>query len=200
MGMFDYINCKYPLPLTEELKALNVVWAEKEFQTKDLDNYLGNYIIAENGELLEHIQEREYVPYTKEEVKQKQIKAWDLWKEVLVKNEYDKKINHHGVITFYTDAELNDSETLWIDFKAFFIYGKLDKIELVETKKTKSSSFNLEEWKEKQKKEDALLWNRIRRALAFVGWKWLWRKAAGICYKLSNLFSTIQHFIIRYIA
>jgi hypothetical protein len=40
LGMFDNITVKKKLPLTKELKALDVKWDEEVFQTKDLDNLL----------------------------------------------------------------------------------------------------------------------------------------------------------------
>lgn len=43
MGMFDSLYCKYPLPIPEV--------QEMQFQTKDLDNFLNNYLIDENGVL-----------------------------------------------------------------------------------------------------------------------------------------------------
>ena len=49
MGMFDNITVKKKLPLTKELKALNVKWDEEVFQTKDLDNLLDNYEITKSG-------------------------------------------------------------------------------------------------------------------------------------------------------
>jgi hypothetical protein len=62
MGMFDSIRIKKELPLPEELKPLNIDWTEQEFQTKDLENCLLNYWISENGELFDHVVEREYIP------------------------------------------------------------------------------------------------------------------------------------------
>jgi hypothetical protein len=43
MGMFDSLTVKKKLPLTKELKALNVNWSEEVFQTKDLENVLDHY-------------------------------------------------------------------------------------------------------------------------------------------------------------
>ncbi len=60
--MFDSIRIKKELPLPEELKPLNIDWTEQEFQTKDLENCLLNYWISENGELFDHVVEREYIP------------------------------------------------------------------------------------------------------------------------------------------
>ena len=61
MGMYDEIYVKQDLPLPEEIKNL-FDWKNYRFQTKDLENYLGEYIINEYNELVEVITEREYIP------------------------------------------------------------------------------------------------------------------------------------------
>ena len=198
MGMFDYINCKYPLPVPRELLDLNVDWSSKEFQTKDLENYLGNYVISEDGQLLEHIEEKEYIPYTEEERKAKGAKSWDFWKDVVTKNVYDKKIEHHGTINFYTDVSITDEEDAFVDFRAYFIYGKLDKIDFINMQKTKSSSVRMHEWDKKREEEKSKLWFKTKSVLSYLGWKWFWKKVANVSYKISRMFSSIQYFITRY--
>ena len=61
MGMYDTIKIKTQLPLPEEVKELNIDWEKVEYQTKDLDNCLSEYIISENGKLIEVVVEREYI-------------------------------------------------------------------------------------------------------------------------------------------
>ena len=197
--MFDDIICEKELPLTEELKALPIKWGEVNFQTKDLDNCLIKYRIAENGVLLEHVVEREFVHYTEEEKKQKGRKPWDLYKDVIIKNEYTKEINHHGVINFYGDVSCNAEEDFWVEFNAYFVYGKLDKIELFKCEKQKSRTVYHQEWEEKRKLEEKKLKNRIKEILRRSGWSWLWRKVARVCYRISGVFSKLHMFIIRYL-
>jgi len=197
MGMFDSLHVKKDLPLNEELKALPIKWEELEFQTKDLENCLLHYTISEDGRLLEHIVEQEYIHYTEEEKKSKDRRPWDLYKDIIIKNEYDKEVNHHGVIVFYTSVEITDTEDAWVEFKAFFVYGKLDKIELLQYEKQPSKSIYNKEWEEKRKLEAKKLWNRTKKALYYIGWRWFWNKMSRYCYKLSSLFSKIQTFIIR---
>ena len=52
MGMFDSVQCNYPLPLPLDVVDLYPDLYEKEFQTKDLENLLDHYILNEDGELL----------------------------------------------------------------------------------------------------------------------------------------------------
>lgn len=46
MGMFDSIQCQYPLP--------DPAFQNAEFQTQDLDNVLGRYTITREGRLVRH--------------------------------------------------------------------------------------------------------------------------------------------------
>ena len=199
MSMFDDITCKKELPLNEELKTLSIKWEEVGFQTKDLENCLLHYTISEDGRLLEHVVEQEYVHYTEEERKQKGRRPWDLYKEVIIKNEYDKEVHHHGVVNFYTGVDYTDEEEFWVEFNAFFIYGKLDRIELFKCEKQKSRTVYHKEWEEQRRIEDSKLWNRVKRLLRYVGWRWFWHKMSRCCYSASSLFASIQTFIIRHL-
>ena len=199
MSMFDDITCKKELPLNEELKTLSIKWEEVGFQTKDLENCLLHYTISEDGRLLEHVVEQEYVHYTEEERKQKGRRPWDLYKEVIIKNEYDKEVHHHGVVNFYTGVDYTDEEEFWVEFNAYFIYGKLDRIELLKCEKQKSRTVYHKEWEEQRRIEDSKLGNRVKRLLRYVGWRWFWHKMSRCCYSASSVFASIQTFIIRHL-
>lgn len=194
MGMFDYIKCKKELPLNDDLKNLQVKWDEVQFQTKDLDNCLSEYIISENGELLEEIVEREYIYYTEEEKKQKRDK-WNLYKDVIEKNRYTKKVEYHGKITFYEIFDISETEDIWVDFDAYFTYGKLDRIELVKSEKQESRKIRMDEFWEEEKKRTSSFSYRLKN---YSGWFWFWNKIGKICYNISRFFSNIHMFIIRY--
>lgn len=193
--MFDSITVKQNLPLPEEIKNLKD-WKNYQFQTKDLDNCLLEYWISEDGELFEHVVEREYVPYTKEE--KKKLKSWDLWKDVIEKGSKDEKVNHHGTLTFYTYDEIDDDTSFWVEFKAYFVYGKLDKVESVEFKLDKERKINNKKWEEEYKKRAKHPWNVFKRYAAYIGWRWFWRKVSNLLYKLSKAVSQIQMFVNRY--
>ena len=194
MGMFDYIKCKKELPLTEELKNLPVKWDELQFQTKDLDNCLLEYIISENGELLEEVVEREYIHYTEEEKKQNNNK-WSFYKDVIEKNKYTKKVEYHGKIVFYEIIDFSETEDIWLDFEAYFNYGNLDKIELIKSEKHESRKIRMNEFWEKEKKKINSLPYKLRK---YSGWFWLLNKIGKISYNISRFFSNIHTFTIRY--
>ena len=136
--------------------------------------------------------EQEYVHYTEEEKKSKDRRPWDLYKDIIIKNEYDKEVNHHGIVNFYTSVEITDTEDAWVEFKAFFVYGKLDKIELLQYEKQPSRAIYNREWEEKRKLEAKKLWNRMKKILRYIGWRWFWNKMSRYSYKMSNIFSKIQ--------
>lgn len=192
--MFDYVKCKKELPLNDELKGLSVKWDEVQFQTKDLDNCLSEYIISEEGELLEEIVEREYVYYTEEENKQKRDK-WSFYKDVIEKNKYTKKVEFHGKVTFYEILDFSETEDIWLDFDAYFNYGNLDKIELIKAEKHESRKIRMDKFWEKEKMRTSNLSYRFKK---YSGWFWFWNKMGKISYNISRFFNDIHIFIVRY--
>lgn len=197
MGMFDNIICKKELPLTEELLKLNIDWTDRDFQTKDLDCSLACYYINKDGILEEEIVERDHVPYTEEERKSKNIKPWNIYKEVIEKNRYMKPVSHHGVINFYDSIEINKEQDLWIEFKAYFIYGKLDKIELFKSEIKESHSNSCAQWQKKQEQEKKRPLNRLRNILRYVGWKKFWNGIAKSCYSSQEILRKLQTFCYK---
>jgi len=194
MGMFSYIKCKKELPLTDELKGLTVKWEEAQFQTKDLDNCLETYIISEDGELLEEVIEYEYTYYSKEEKKQKDHKPWNMVKDQKIVKQETKKVDFHGKITFYETLDFSDEESVWVDFDAYFVYGKLDKLELVKVEKYENRKIKMDEyWKIYESKQNSFS-NKLKK---YSGWFFIWRKIGRMCYFLSRFFNNIYSFINR---
>lgn len=200
MGMYDDITIKQNLPLPEELKTLNKNWSEYRFQTKDLDNCLLQYFI-ENDCLYEQVVEREYIEFTEEEKKQRKKKKefLPIWKDVIETASYSKKIeDFHGTLFFYTYDEFDETEDYWVEFKAYFVYGKLDKIELHEFKKETSRKFSLKDWKEKLEKTNAHPWTIFKKYASYLGWRWFWKKVADSLYITGNLFQDARTFVFKY--
>lgn len=194
MGMFSYIKCKKELPLTDELKGLSVKWDEVQYQTKDMDNCLETYIISEDGELLEEVIEYEYTYYTEEEKKQKEHKPWNIVKDQKIVKQETKKVEFHGKIIFYETLDLNDQESIWVDFEAYFVYGKLDKLELAKVEKYENRKIKMDEyWKTYESKQNSISY-KLKK---YSGWFWLWKKIEKSCYSMSRFFDTIRYFIIR---
>lgn len=203
MGMYDHITCQYKLPLPEDAVNLSSNWSEEIFQTKDLDNYLGSYRITEDGLLVEECAEREYIEFTEEEraeLKKDKRKLFLSFgfKDIIIKNKYDKQINHHGKINFYHVLPYTAEEDYWLEFDAFFIYGKLDKIELTKAEKHKSQKLHNSEWEARRLAESIKPWSMLKRRLTPLGWRWTWRKAASLCRFVSDKSSKLEHLIYRH--
>jgi hypothetical protein len=128
MGMFDNIECNYPLPISKELIELdNFDIYEVELQTKSLDNLMELYVITEDGELFRKKNQYEWVDDDNAFLKgYMEVVSSDLVKE-----------NFHGIIEFgcfhsIIDVGEKTTETsISVDYEAKFIDGKLVSIELV---------------------------------------------------------------------
>lgn len=198
--MFDTIKIQKRLTIPKELKNLKLNWKDFEFQTKDLENCLLNYYIDKNGELWEEIVERKYIYYTEEEKKKLKPKPWNLFKDVIETKKEPLKINHHGIINFYTYEEFDEETDFWLEYEAYFVYGKLDKIKLKNFYTEKTRKESLKEWQEKIKKEENKPWNIFKKHANKIGWNWFWRKTSNHMYTISDLFSRARLFILQHIA
>ena len=190
--MFDYITCKSLLPINDELRQLNIDWQEREFQTKELDNCLCKFVITEDGTLIENVEEYEYEYYSKEEAKQQ--KPWNLIKNSKLVNSYKKIIEFHGKINFYDNISINENQEAWVEFNAYFIYGKLDKIELANFEKRESRNSSLNSFFEEEAKRKNSLKYKFKKT---IGWFWFWKKVSNGSSKLSRALANIQTFAIR---
>ncbi len=176
MGMFDTIYVKHDLPLTDELKALNVKWDEIDFQTKDLENLLDTYEITQDGKLKHLWQEREW-----RDDDSSFLKGY----LDVVKEEW-RNVDFHGTINFYTnhtddtsyhwdfindspeqmswnDIELIQGHDWWLEFEAYFTKGKLDEIKLIKVTKDpiRDRIKNNKIWAEKRAAENKKIHRQI---------------------------------------
>ena len=182
--MFDSLTVKKKLPLTKELKALNVKWDEEVFQTKDLDNYMDNYEITKSGKLKHLWQKREWKEDDSSFLKGYLGVVEEEWREV----------DFHGTINFYTgyctnitkhqdlfddedqltfeDIELIPGDDWWFEFEAYFTKGKLDEIKLIKAEKTpvKERIHNSKVWAEKRAKENKKLSRRVINFMRKFSW------------------------------
>ena len=177
--MFDTIYVKKKLPLTKELKALNVEWDELDFQTKDLENLLDSYEITKAGKLKHFWQKRKWKDDDDAFLKGYFEVVEEEWRDV----------KHHGTITFYTsicdskehhwdlhkdeeqlsydDIELIEGNDWWVEFEATFTKGKLDEIRLIKANKTpvKERVLNTKNWAMKRAEEEKKISRRVVKFL-----------------------------------
>ncbi len=98
MGMFDYIQCNFPLPDGNK---------RDDFQTKSLDCLMQNYVITENGQL--------------------QVEVIH-WETTLIEHKLKKMVdcvnyvNLTGIVNYYGG---HDSNGVWCNYEAKFTEGKL---------------------------------------------------------------------------
>lgn len=121
MGMFDDLNCKYPLPA----EAKGITW----FQTKDTPaQALDVYEITETGELWH--QEYDFEDRSDPDAEGILRLAGMLTR---VRKRWIRCDTFTGGITFYAfkDAENHDG---WIEFTALFKCGQLLDLVLVENR------------------------------------------------------------------
>ena len=198
--MFDNIICKYPLPAVESLKDKAIDWSKEDFQTKDLENYLYLYEITSEGMLIEKVIEYDYVEAPKEDLKQTPDELNPLtWRTHIPveKASYDEIINHHGTVNFYTSAAFSDEEEVWVTFRAYFSYGKVDKIDLIEEYKiTSYKQVNLELAQAKEKAEKKL-WNRFKKAVRPYGWTYSWNKIIKMLEFAQKVLTKVTYAIYR---
>lgn len=168
MGMFDTIFVRSELPLTEELSKLDVKWNELDYQTKSLENCMSTYEITKDGEL---------VAYND---------AW--WEDNSVKRE-TFKVPCHGKILFYNYIQDADGYDWFIDFNAYFTYGKLDKIELENVDKTPVEDRLAKEklWEEQSKARKKKISYKLHMFLRYIpGYSFVLRKIGNFAYWLGN--------------
>ena len=182
--MFDNITVKKKLPLTKELKALDVKWDEEVFQTKDLENLLDTYEITKSGKLKHLWQEREWKDDDSAFLKGYFDVVEEEWREV----------DFHGTINFYTshctndtkhwelfddedqltfeDIELIPGDDWWFEFEAIYTKGKLDDIKLIKADKTpvKERIYSNKVWAMKRAEENKKLSRRIVSFLRKFSW------------------------------
>ncbi len=198
--MYDEIIVKQDLPLPNEIRHLKINWNDYVFQTKCLDSCLSTYII-ENNLLSEKITERQYIEFSEKEKKQRKRKnvVFPIWKDVIETQSYPKLIeDFHGTITFYTSDELNDTEDFWVDFKAYFVYGKLDKIELVKFDTHPSRKHSLDDIKTLIVQTQTCPWNIFKRYASYAGWRLFWKCISASLSFVSEQCQSTRMFIIRY--
>jgi hypothetical protein len=137
MGLYDNIKCLYPLPDNppENIKKQAL---EGNFQTKDLECFLEDYTITEEGELIHHAVRYDFVPeeerpyYGKPEwITKPFTRSFGSMKTTFTGDEKEKGT---FALNFYTTNAETDE---WYEYVALFKGGKLIAIERTENKEIK---------------------------------------------------------------
>jgi len=127
MGMFDSIECNYPLPLPLEVVDILPDPYDQEFQTKDLENLLDLYYLNEDGVLYWRKRKYEWKDDDSAFLKG----CMNVVEEEVVPTDF------HGVLNFYCYETVHEYESsdkakdVTIDYLAKFTNGKLENIEVL---------------------------------------------------------------------
>jgi len=108
-------------------------------------------------------------------------------------------LDFHGKITFYTYEDLDDKNDFSVDFDAFFVYGKLDKIELVDFQKYESRKIRNKEWQKNFNKKYNCPKRKIKLFISkYSVWRFFWRTIGKLLYIITKKLNDLQYIINRH--
>ena len=127
MGMFDSIQCNYPLPLPLEVVDILPDLYDQEFQTKDLENLLDLYYLNENGTLCWRKRKYEW-----KDDDNAFLKGYmDVIEEEIVPVDFHGTLNFYCYETIHEDESSDKAKDVSIDYLAKFTNGKIENIEIL---------------------------------------------------------------------
>ena len=199
MGMFDYINCKCPLPLPSDLgEAKNVNFNELTYQTKDFYNALDQYEIREDGTLWVKNIEREWIQGNPNgKTFSERIGHVKNIKETWEQRNYTGEVVFYEGIQYSEQANDDWNNDYWIEFKAIFVEGKILKIELVkfDARDNTERKQAIKELHDKLEKRQEL-WNKWYMKYGYVVYDrivaWIFRKYRRIDSFISYILPSSQ--------
>jgi len=124
MGMYNSVDCHYPLPMPEDPKGYT---GSHDFQTKDFECALDVYIIDKDGQLFLEQREMEWVqgnPSGKNFLEKsgyaKTVKTWL------------EPLTNTCTIQFYDFIDSNKTDyDYFITYEAVFINGKMSSVKII---------------------------------------------------------------------
>lgn len=124
MGMYNSVDCHYPLPMPEDPKGYT---GSHGFQTKDFECALDVYIIDKDGQLLIERRDSEWIegdPNGKSFLdKMGHVKTIKTWLEPLTNT---------CTIQFYDFIDSNKTDyDYFITYEAVFINGKISSVKII---------------------------------------------------------------------
>jgi len=124
MGLYNSVDCHYPLPMPEDPKGYT---GSHSFQTKDFECALDVYIIDKDGQLLIERRDSEWIegdPNGKSFLdKMGHVKTIKTWLEPLTNT---------CTIQFYDFIDSNKTDyDYFITYEAVFINGKISSVKII---------------------------------------------------------------------
>ena len=190
MGMFDNISVADTLPYSEEMKELGLDINNYQFQTKDLDQCLANYFIQNNKLYIEKYKVSEWVEGDKDSKN-----LFDRIGRIKQEDPYLEEVSYHGDIYFYDFRNsVKDKWDCWIEFKAQFTNGVVEKYELVGFRKTDNAERlqREKEWNEKLLEQANNPFNKYFFHTRLIRWfaNRVWYRGF---YALGSFFHKVSH-------
>lgn len=188
--MFDTISISDTLPYTQEMKDLGLDINNHSWQTKDLDNVLSQYFI-QGGRLF--LQKYKIDNWVNGDPNGKSF--LDKLGYLDRKDTYLEPIYHHGEIYFYDSVrDVQDKWDCWIEFKAVFTNGGLDRYTLVKfDKEDNAERIQLyKKFKDEMRERDSKWYNKY---LFYTRpYRWFSRKVwYNSCISISGFFNKIAY-------
>ena len=171
------------------MKELGLDVNNYKFQTKDLNSFMDHYYIQGGKLFLEKYKSEEWVKGDES--------SKDLFGKLGYMNKkepYMEQVSYHGEIYFYEYVQsIRDKWDCWIEFKAVFSNGAVDKYELVKFTKTDNADRlkKEQEFQDQIKKTTNKLSNRYFFNTKPVRWfnrkVWYrtWHRLGEFCYSMS---------------
>lgn len=167
----------------------DIMLSKRNWQTKDLDNAMAEYVIQSGKLMLRKYRVEEWVPGDPK------AKSWSDRIGYLNREEpYYEEQKHHGIINFYEHLDdVQGKWDCWVEYNATFTNGILDKIELSKFEKTDNEERkrNNKAWADKLQKERAIWYNKYffhTKAYRWFSnkiWYRFFTKLANICNKIA---------------
>ena len=182
MGMYDSLDCKYPLPLPNdcmEMKGIDFC-KDLRFQTKDFECGLELYEIREDGTIWRF--EFETIIDEEKTTSSEQGKIYKRVNERWVQLQY-----FSDTISFYDYYQSNKFDNdYWVEYNAVFDKGQLKTIELIRFEPSDNTRRNfLRECEERQK-----LWNKWYMKYGYAYYdmfiSYIFKKWRRMCEKLPS--------------
>lgn len=193
MGMFDDIECKYPLPMPDDPKGYT---GSKNFQTKDLDNSLSLYEIREDGTIWrKFVTKSEYVEGDK---KSKSIMGRIGYLKEL-EHEYRQQFDMTNIL-MYDYIQTKGDYDYSIDYEVNFENGVIKNVKIVnfEAADNKSRKERDAKWKEELKIRNKFT-STLRYRFVYQHWNKMIRFVFRYLHSIVNFIHSNLYKIERYL-
>jgi hypothetical protein len=196
MGMFDSIQCNYPLPLPLDVVDIIPDPYNQEFQTKDLENLLDLYYLNEDGVL--YWRKRKYEWKDDDDA---YLKGYmEVVEEEVVPTGFHGVLNFYFYETVHEDESSDKAKDVTIDYLAKFTNGKLENIEVL-SYEIRDATVRIIDLKNTMKKHDERR-NRWYNKYFFHTkfWKAIkWKIIIKPIELIRKLIDKLYWFVVRYL-